>query len=99
MPRDVAARRLRRDEADVNDHEAELGVVIGRRAWRVKADDSMRHVLGYTNVNDVSARDYQTREMQGMLGQVPPELKPAIELVIKRATERLEMLRAAGEEE
>ncbi|MFO0007000.1 MAG: fumarylacetoacetate hydrolase family protein, partial [bacterium] len=41
------------------DHEAELGVVIGRHTSRVRADDALRHVLGYTVVNDVTARDMQ----------------------------------------
>jgi 2-keto-4-pentenoate hydratase/2-oxohepta-3-ene-1,7-dioic acid hydratase in catechol pathway len=41
------------------DHEAELGVVIGRRATRVKADEALAHVYGYTVVNDVTARDFQ----------------------------------------
>ena len=41
------------------DLEAELGVVIGRRARRVRAADAMSHVAGYVVVNDVSARDWQ----------------------------------------
>lgn len=41
------------------DHEAELGVVIGRRACRVSVADALSHVRGYTCVNDVTARDFQ----------------------------------------
>lgn len=41
------------------DHEAELGVVIGRRCRRVAKADALDHVFGYTNVNDVTARDFQ----------------------------------------
>ena len=41
------------------DLEAELGVVIGRRARRVPAARAMDHVAGYIVVNDVSARDWQ----------------------------------------
>src|SRR5829696_3188426 len=41
------------------DLEVELGVVIGRRARRVRADEAMDHVAGYVVVNDVSARDWQ----------------------------------------
>lgn len=41
------------------DHEAELGVVIGRRCARVRAEDALQYVLGYTVVNDVTARDFQ----------------------------------------
>ena len=41
------------------DHEAELGVVIGRRMSRVTAGDALSFVQGYTAVNDVTARDFQ----------------------------------------
>jgi 2-keto-4-pentenoate hydratase/2-oxohepta-3-ene-1,7-dioic acid hydratase in catechol pathway len=38
------------------DYEGELGVVIGRRASRVAADDALSYVAGYLCVNDVSGR-------------------------------------------
>jgi 2-keto-4-pentenoate hydratase/2-oxohepta-3-ene-1,7-dioic acid hydratase in catechol pathway len=41
------------------DLEVELGVVIGKQARRVSAEDAMAHVAGYVVVNDVSARDWQ----------------------------------------
>ena len=41
------------------DHEAELGVVVGRRMSRVRAVDALDYVEGYTAVNDVTARDFQ----------------------------------------
>lgn len=41
------------------DYEAELGVVIGRRALNVGTEGALDHVFGYTVVNDVSARDVQ----------------------------------------
>ncbi len=43
------------------DYEAELAVVIGRPAYRVSAADAYEYVAGYTNCNDVSARDLQFR--------------------------------------
>jgi len=46
------------------DHEAELGVVIGRRAHRVPRAKAWDYVLGLTCVNDVTARDLQKRESQ-----------------------------------
>lgn len=39
------------------DYEAELGVIIGTQAKRVSLADAMKHVFGYTLINDVSARD------------------------------------------
>lgn len=41
------------------DYEAELGVVIGKRAKHVKAADALDYVFGYFVANDVSARDWQ----------------------------------------
>ena len=51
------------------DYEAELGVVIGRRARRVSRADALNHVLGYVNVNDVSARDFQFKDGQWQRGK------------------------------
>jgi 2-keto-4-pentenoate hydratase/2-oxohepta-3-ene-1,7-dioic acid hydratase in catechol pathway len=44
------------------DHEAELAVVIGRHCSRVSASDAMKHVVGFTCVNDVTARDFQKQD-------------------------------------
>jgi 2-keto-4-pentenoate hydratase/2-oxohepta-3-ene-1,7-dioic acid hydratase in catechol pathway len=41
------------------DWEAELGVVIGRRAVNVPVESGLDYVFGYTVINDVSARDVQ----------------------------------------
>jgi 2-keto-4-pentenoate hydratase/2-oxohepta-3-ene-1,7-dioic acid hydratase in catechol pathway len=46
------------------DAEAELGVVIGRTCRRVSRAQALDHVLGYTCVNDVSARDLQYADKQ-----------------------------------
>ena len=46
------------------EHEAEMAVVIGRRASRVKARDAMDHVLGVTCLCDVTARELQARDVQ-----------------------------------
>lgn len=39
------------------DWECELAVVIGRPARRVRREDALEHVFGYSIVNDISARD------------------------------------------
>lgn len=41
------------------DYEVELGVIIGRAAKGVKAEDALTHIFGYFVANDVSARDWQ----------------------------------------
>jgi 2-keto-4-pentenoate hydratase/2-oxohepta-3-ene-1,7-dioic acid hydratase in catechol pathway len=47
------------------EHEGELGVVIGRLARKVSDDeDPLSYVLGYTCVNDVTARDLQRKDVQ-----------------------------------
>jgi 2-keto-4-pentenoate hydratase/2-oxohepta-3-ene-1,7-dioic acid hydratase in catechol pathway len=46
------------------DHEAELAIVIGRRAHRVPAAKAWDFVFGVTCMNDVTARDIQNRETQ-----------------------------------
>jgi 2-keto-4-pentenoate hydratase/2-oxohepta-3-ene-1,7-dioic acid hydratase in catechol pathway len=46
------------------DHEAEVGVVIKRRAYQVPAAQALEYLLGVTCVNDVTARDIQRRENQ-----------------------------------
>jgi 2-keto-4-pentenoate hydratase/2-oxohepta-3-ene-1,7-dioic acid hydratase in catechol pathway len=51
------------------DYEAELAVVIGRTARRVTADEALDYVLGYTCLNDVSARDLQFGDGQWVRGK------------------------------
>ncbi|OLE65998.1 MAG: hypothetical protein AUG03_01955 [Acidobacteria bacterium 13_1_20CM_2_68_14] len=46
------------------DFEGELGVVIGREARHVPEADALRYVLGYTCLNDVTARDLQEADVQ-----------------------------------
>lgn len=47
------------------EHEGELGVVIGRMARLLRADDDpLAYVFGYTIVNDVTARDLQRKDIQ-----------------------------------
>ncbi len=51
------------------DYEAELGVVIGRTARRVSEAEALDHVLGYTCIDDVSARDLQFGDGQWVRGK------------------------------
>jgi len=59
------------------DAEVELGVVIGTAAWRVDEADALRHVLGYTIVNDVSARNPWLDGDQWLIGKSMPGFCPA----------------------
>jgi len=52
------------------EHEGELGVVIGRVARNIPNDeDPLSYVLGYTCVNDVTARDLQRKDVQFTRGK------------------------------
>jgi 2-keto-4-pentenoate hydratase/2-oxohepta-3-ene-1,7-dioic acid hydratase in catechol pathway len=46
-------------KSDKVDYECELAVIIGKKARNVSKTDALKHVLGYTCGNDVSARDWQ----------------------------------------
>lgn len=57
-------------QSDQVEHEGELGVVIGRLARRLKPDENpLDFVLGYTCVNDVTARDLQRKDVQFTRGK------------------------------
>ena len=52
------------------EHEGELGVVIGRAARNIPSgEDPLSYVLGYTCVNDVTARDLQRKDVQFTRGK------------------------------
>lgn len=55
--------------SDAIDYEAELTVIIGRGGKGIAAKDAMAHVWGYTIINDVTARDWQSRHKQWLLGK------------------------------
>lgn len=58
-----------RDLTQQLDYENELAVVIGRDAWQVSEEDAQDYVFGYTVLNDVSAREVQTRHKQWHFGK------------------------------
>ena len=51
------------------DHEAELGVVIKKRAFRVRMQQASEYILGLTSVNDVTARELQSKDGQYTRGK------------------------------
>ena len=51
------------------DWEAELGVIIGVGGRNIRREEALRHVFGYTVVNDVSARDLQKNHFQFFKGK------------------------------
>ena len=63
------------------DYEAELAFVIGRRAQNVKKENALNYVFGYTNFNDVSARDFQFADGQWQRGKSCDTFAPMGEFV------------------
>ncbi|MBE9607101.1 fumarylacetoacetate hydrolase family protein [Acetobacteraceae bacterium H6797] len=51
------------------DYEAELAVVIGTGGRNIARAEALKHVFGYTVVNDVTARDLQGTHKQWLLGK------------------------------
>ncbi|HEV2919762.1 MAG TPA: fumarylacetoacetate hydrolase family protein, partial [Actinomycetota bacterium] len=58
------------------DYEAELAVVIGREAKRVREADALSYVFGYTATNDVTARDVQLEKGQFYESKSYPTFTP-----------------------
>jgi len=46
------------------DYEAELAIVIGKKAKAISAKDARKYILGYTCLNDITARDLQSKDIQ-----------------------------------
>lgn len=58
------------------DYEAELCVVMGKRAKNISEQDALNYVLGYCNTDDLSARDLQMRTSQWLLGKTLDKFSP-----------------------
>ena len=57
------------DFVDSLDYEVELGVVIGKDAFAVDVKEVRDYILGYTIINDVSARNLQFKHQQWYFGK------------------------------
>src|SRR5699024_7785246 len=62
------------DNSNELDYEAELMVVIGKKASKVSESDALNYVFGYCNSNDLSARDLQFKTNQWLLGKTGEQL-------------------------
>jgi len=58
------------------DHEAELGVVIGKKCKSVDRENAMEKVMGFTCVNDLSNRDDQRQEQNWVRGKAFDKAAP-----------------------
>ncbi len=69
------------EKSEQVDYEAELAFIVGRRAKNVSAAAAMNYVFGYTNFNDVSARDFQFADGQWTRGKSCDTFAPMGEFV------------------
>ncbi|MBG9589638.1 fumarylacetoacetate hydrolase family protein [Cytobacillus firmus] len=51
------------------DYEGELAVVIGKKGRAIPKEKALEHIFGYTIINDVTARDLQSRHKQFFIGK------------------------------
>jgi 2-keto-4-pentenoate hydratase/2-oxohepta-3-ene-1,7-dioic acid hydratase in catechol pathway len=77
------------------DHEGELGVVISKRAHRIRRENVEPYIFGYTCINDVTARDLQNRDGQWTRAKgfdtfcpVGPWIVPRDEVALEKITVR-----------
>ncbi len=57
------------DIVDSLDYESELGIIIKKEAKKVSPEKAFDYIFGYTIINDISARNLQTRHNQWYLGK------------------------------
>lgn len=69
---------------DSYDYEAELVIVMGKRAWNVSREEAMDYVFGYTCGNDMSLRDAQMRSGQWLIGKTMPGFAPTGPCIVTR---------------
>lgn len=70
------------EDSEQVDYEAEFAFVIGRKAQNVSREDAMSFVFGYTNFNDVSARDFQFADGQWQRGKSCDTFAPMGEYIV-----------------
>jgi 2-keto-4-pentenoate hydratase/2-oxohepta-3-ene-1,7-dioic acid hydratase in catechol pathway len=73
--------------------EGEIGVVISRRARHVRTEEALDYVLGYTCVNDVTARDLQKKDGQWTRGKGFDTFCPVGPCIVPREEIAIEQLR------
>jgi 2-keto-4-pentenoate hydratase/2-oxohepta-3-ene-1,7-dioic acid hydratase in catechol pathway len=60
------------------DYEGEIGVIIGKAGFRIEEKDAMDYVWGYTNINDMTARERQRDHKQFYIGKSPDTFCPMV---------------------
>src|SRR5689334_21128221 len=71
-----------RDVSSRVNYQTELAVVISLSAMNVSAGEAMDYVFGYTNFNDVSARDFQFADGQWQRGKSCDTFSPMVPAIV-----------------
>ncbi|MFE8696326.1 fumarylacetoacetate hydrolase family protein [Cytobacillus sp. FJAT-53684] len=58
-----------KDITEQLDYEGELAVIIGKKGRGIKREEALEYVFGYTILNDITARDLQSRHKQFFIGK------------------------------
>jgi 2-keto-4-pentenoate hydratase/2-oxohepta-3-ene-1,7-dioic acid hydratase in catechol pathway len=58
-----------KEVTDSLDYEGELAVVIGKKGKGISKEEAFDYVFGYTMINDITARDLQSRHKQFLIGK------------------------------
>ncbi|KAF5026960.1 hypothetical protein F66182_990 [Fusarium sp. NRRL 66182] len=66
------------------DYEGEIGVIIGKTAFRVEEADAWDYVWGYTIINDMTARERQRDHKQFFIGKSPDTFCPIGPVAVSR---------------
>lgn len=77
-------------------YEGELGVIIGKRAWHIEKEDWEQYVLGFTMINDVTARDLQKKDGQWTRGKGFDTFCPTGPWMVRREDVELTGLRVTS---
>ena len=62
------------------DYEGEIGVIIGKSGFKIQETDAMKHIWGYTIINDVTARERQRDHKQFYIGKSPDTFCPMVSI-------------------
>jgi hypothetical protein len=60
------------------DYEGELGVIVGKKGFRIGQDEAMDYIWGYTIINDMTARERQRDHKQFYIGKSPDTFCPMV---------------------
>lgn len=75
------------------DYEGEIGVIIGKSGFRIKEADAMKHIWGYTIINDMTARERQRDHKQFYIGKSPDTFCPMASYLLRLSFHNLNCCR------